>query len=121
MVEADETEIALSVPDDAAATLLDLYGWDGASWVFVPSKFDRDTNERYAANQELFDAIALVQVAAPDEMTVGGIWSDAVDSEQLTKSIALFSTFCSRLLSQALSSRNRSRFPKPHCQGELSD
>ncbi len=81
MVDADTAvtgQIAINTPDDADVTLLDLYGWDGTSWVFVPSEYDAATQQRHTANQDLFQAVALVQVAAPDEITVGGIWREDV-------------------------------------------
>ncbi len=74
-------EIALDVPADAEATLLDVYGWAGDRWVFLPSTFDAETGQRHATNQGLVTAVALVQTDAPDAPTIGGVWDeDAGDS-----------------------------------------
>ncbi len=79
-IDTDDTavsgQVAINVPGDADEALVDLYGWDGASWVFVPSEYDSATQQRYAADQVLFTAVALVQPVAPDAMTVGGVWSE---------------------------------------------
>ncbi|MAT96993.1 MAG: hypothetical protein CL608_07615 [Anaerolineaceae bacterium] len=78
MVDGEDTAVAgqltLDIPEDANPALLDLYGWDGTAWAFVPSQYDPATQQQQAANQGLYQALALVQVDAPDEITVGGLW-----------------------------------------------
>lgn len=79
-------EMTLNIPEDFDVNLIDLYGWNGTSWVFVPAEYDRDTRQRHVANQELFRAVAFVQVKAPDEITAGGVWSEDVTwSEEYTE------------------------------------
>jgi hypothetical protein len=82
-------QIAINTPANADVTLLDLYGWDGTSWVFIPSEYDPTTQQRHSANQTLFQAVALGQADPPDNMTVGGVWSEEVDarSEKFTEAI----------------------------------
>ncbi|WP_420640888.1 hypothetical protein [Candidatus Leptofilum sp.] len=78
-------EIAVDVPADAEANLLDLYGWDGTRWVFIPSTFDAATGQRHTADQTLYQAVALVQADAPDAPTIGEVWRD--DAGDLTLSV----------------------------------
>lgn len=82
-------QIAINTPANANVTLLDLYGWDGTSWAFVPSEYDPVTQQRHTANLTLFQAVALGQVDPPDHMTVGGVWSEEADawSEEFTEAI----------------------------------
>ena len=72
----DGEEIAVDVPADAEANLLDLYGWDGTNWLFLPSTFAAATGQRHAPNQSSVTAVALVQADAPDAPTVSGVWSE---------------------------------------------
>ncbi len=89
VVDGGETavtgQIALNTPDDAEADLLDVYGWDGTAWHFIPSRYDSATRQRQTASHELFTAVALVQAAPPDPITVGGIWH--ADAAELTEAI----------------------------------
>jgi spore germination protein YaaH len=84
-------QITINIPANADAALLDLYGWDGTSWVFVPSEYDPTTQQRRSANHALFQAVALGQVEPPNEMTAGGVWSEEADvaawPEQFTETI----------------------------------
>ena len=81
VVETSETavtgQIALNTPVDADSDLLDVYGWDGTAWRFIPSRYDSATGQRHTVNHELFTAVALGQAAPPDTMTVGGVWHEA--------------------------------------------
>jgi hypothetical protein len=81
VVEAGETavtgQIALNTPADTEANLLDVYGWDGTAWRFIPSRYDSATGQRHTAEHELFTAVALGQAAPPAPMTVGGVWHEA--------------------------------------------
>lgn len=90
LVDSEDTavaeQLALDVPEDVDPALLDLYGWDGSTWVFLPSAYDPATQQRHSANRDLFQAVALVQVEAPNEITVGGIWSeDATWAQEYTE------------------------------------
>ncbi|MCA9944693.1 MAG: hypothetical protein KC449_14485 [Anaerolineales bacterium] len=89
IIAGDEAaEIALDVPTNAQANRLDLFGWDGTRWVFIPSQFDAATGQRHAPNQGLVTAVALVQADAPETLTVGGFWREENDSsEELTESV----------------------------------
>ncbi|MBE2220348.1 MAG: hypothetical protein IAF02_02350 [Anaerolineae bacterium] len=64
-LDSDETavsgQVAINTPVDADVTLLDMVGWDGASWTFIPSKYDAATQQRHSAEHPLFQAVALVQ------------------------------------------------------------
>ena len=83
--------VALNTPPNADVTLLDVYGWDGSSWVFVPSEYDPTTQQRRSADHILFQAVALGEAKPPDPMTIAGIWRDEADvaaaSEQFTEAI----------------------------------
>jgi hypothetical protein len=89
VVEREETavtgQIALNTPADADSDLLDVYGWDGTAWRFIPSRYDSATGQRHTAEHELFTAVALGQAAPPDPMTVGGVWHE--DAAELTEAI----------------------------------
>lgn len=90
VVDAGDTavtgQIAINTPANADVTLLDLYGWDGTSWVFIPSEYDPTAQQRHTTSQALFQAVALVQAEAPDPITVGGVWSEDVTwSEEYTE------------------------------------
>jgi hypothetical protein len=91
VVETEESavipQIAIDIPADTDATLLDLYGWDGTAWVFVPSEYDPTTQQRHAANHSLFQAVALGQAEPPDSMTVGGVWSESTAPDQFTEAV----------------------------------
>jgi hypothetical protein len=66
-------QIALPIPADAAnVSELDLYGWDGSSWSFIPSQVDAQSNQVVSADQELPQAFALMNIGAPDEVAVTG-------------------------------------------------
>ena len=82
-------QIAINTPANADVTLLDLYGWDGTSWVFVPSEYDPTTQQRHSANHALFQAVALGQAEPPNQITVGGVWSEEAEawSEEFTETI----------------------------------
>lgn len=84
-------QIAINIPANADVTLLDLYGWDGTAWVFIPSEYDPATQQRHTAEHILLPAVTLGQVVQPDPMTVGGVWSTETDaqtgSEQFTETI----------------------------------
>ncbi|MEJ2750372.1 MAG: hypothetical protein P8183_21065, partial [Anaerolineae bacterium] len=84
-------QIAINTPANTDVTLLDLYGWDGTAWVFIPSEYDPTTQQRHTADHTLLQAVALGQAEPPGQMTVGGVWSEEADgatwSEQFTETI----------------------------------
>ena len=88
-IEGGETavtgQVALNIPDGAEAALLDLYGWDGTNWSFIPSHYDPATQQRLSANHTFYQAVALGQANAPDALTIGGVWSE--DAGDLTLSV----------------------------------
>jgi spore germination protein YaaH len=83
--------IAINTPANADVTLLDLYGWNGTSWTFIPSEYDPATQQRHTAGHILFQAVALGQAEPPNQMTVGGVWRDEANMatwpEQFTETI----------------------------------
>ncbi|MEZ4593969.1 MAG: hypothetical protein R3D55_22930 [Chloroflexota bacterium] len=91
LVESGDTavagQIALNIPADADPGLLDLYGWDGTAWVFIPSEYDSATGQRLAADTPLFLAVALGQPQAPNPSTVGGVWNPEAEAGALTEAI----------------------------------
>ncbi|MDX1412793.1 MAG: SH3 domain-containing protein [Candidatus Promineifilaceae bacterium] len=50
---------------------LDLYGWDGIEWVFMPSQIDANSEQMISAEQELPQAMVMMQVGAPESAAVG--------------------------------------------------
>ncbi|MFQ5435436.1 MAG: SH3 domain-containing protein, partial [Anaerolineae bacterium] len=64
--------IALDIPAAAgSAKTLDLYGWDGANWSFVPSEIDSAANQIVSLEGALPQAVAMMQAAAPESPVVG--------------------------------------------------
>lgn len=64
-------QVALPVPVDVEdLTALDLYGWDGSSWSFLPSQIDEHSGQVVSADGTLPRAFALMEIAAPDEVAV---------------------------------------------------
>ena len=71
--ESAEGQVALPVPTDTTdPNSLDLYGWDGSSWYFLPSQVDAQSRQIVSADQELPQAFALMQAKAPDELLFTG-------------------------------------------------
>jgi len=67
-------QVALSIPAAAGDTrTLDLYGWDGSAWTFVPSQVDANAQQIVSAERALPQALAMLQVAAPaaDDVAIG--------------------------------------------------
>ncbi|MCA9872783.1 MAG: hypothetical protein KC441_03995, partial [Anaerolineales bacterium] len=64
--DAPEGEVVLTVPAGVSATeTLDLLGWDGTQWNFVPSELDTANKQIASHAGKLPQAYALVQFAAP--------------------------------------------------------
>ena len=85
VVNVEETAVthstALDIPADADATLLDLYGWDGTSWVFVPSTYEATTQQRQASNAADFQAFALGQAEPSATFTMSGVWREQSETQ----------------------------------------
>ncbi len=85
-------QVAINTPAEADVALLDMVGWDGSSWQFIPSEYDPATQQRRSADHALFQAVALAQAEPLDPMTVGGIWDSEINPEtwpeQFTETIA---------------------------------
>jgi Glycosyl hydrolases family 18 len=66
-------QVALPIPVEATNSInLDLYGWDGAAWQFIPSLVDTASNQIVSADRPLPQAFALMQAAAPEQLGVTG-------------------------------------------------
>ncbi len=65
-------KIALDIPAAAGSgKTLDLYGWNGSEWVFLPSEVDSAVGQIVSAEDALPQAVAMMQVAAPAAPVVG--------------------------------------------------
>ncbi|MCP5097224.1 MAG: SH3 domain-containing protein [Chloroflexi bacterium] len=74
-VEHDQTalsgQIALTPQDGANAKQLDLYGWNGGEWQFVPSQIDTANQQLVSFEHNLYSAYALGQRNSSAAMSVG--------------------------------------------------
>lgn len=62
----------LTAPPEAAPyETLDLYGWNGNGWMFMPSRLDTASSQIVSEAGPLPQALALMQVAAPAVPSVG--------------------------------------------------
>lgn len=66
-----EGKVAINVPAGTAVEMVDLYGWDGANWRFIPSQIDVETRQIVSPDHNLYQAFALVEPGAPESLTVG--------------------------------------------------
>jgi hypothetical protein len=65
-------QVALPIPADAGDyKTLDLYGWDGAKWFFIPSLIDPNSQQIVSVEGELPQAMAMAQVSAPESASTG--------------------------------------------------
>lgn len=70
--EAPIGSMALTIPADAGSLkTLDLYGWDGAAWHFMPSQIDAATQQIVAAEGPLPKAAAMMQMGTVSAPVVG--------------------------------------------------
>ncbi len=65
-------QVAINVPAGVDAETVDMYGWDGAAWAFVPSSFDDATQQRISPELTLRSAFALGETQAPMPKTTAG-------------------------------------------------
>ncbi len=64
-------QVALPLPgQDADHSILDLYGWDGSKWTFIPSRIDEASNQIVSAERQLPQAFALMQANTPEELAI---------------------------------------------------
>lgn len=69
---APDGNVTLTIPADAGSLkTLDLYGWDGSTWQFIPSQIDSSTQQLISSNSPLPQAVTLLQMAAVDAPAVG--------------------------------------------------
>jgi hypothetical protein len=64
--------VALTIPADAGTLkTLDLYGWDGSVWRFMPSQIDSTTQQIVSTEGPLPQAVTMMQMGAVDAPSVG--------------------------------------------------
>jgi len=84
-VDSEETavtgQVAINTPADADAALLDMVGWDGSSWTFIPSEYDPATQQRRSGDHALFQAVALAQAIPGDSSPTATIVDTITISE----------------------------------------
>ncbi len=85
--EAGDAAGQIALPIQAGAgdyKTLDLYGWNGSEWVFMPSQVDPNSEQIISAENSLPQALVMMQVAPADPMTIG---ADIIFEETLPSSI----------------------------------
>lgn len=58
-------QVALNVPAGNDGRLLDMYSWDGAQWVFMPSQYDAASQQVVSTASSLPHSVALLEAAKP--------------------------------------------------------
>lgn len=66
---APNGRLALTLPEGANAPNIDLFGWDGSQWAFIPSQ--TDGQQLVSQDGALPQAVALTQSATPAEPAIG--------------------------------------------------
>ncbi len=69
-VSAPRGKIAINVPSGTAVEMVDLYGWNGSSWQFVPSQIDVETRQIVSAEHNLYEAFALAEPGDAETVAV---------------------------------------------------
>ncbi|MEJ2748211.1 MAG: SH3 domain-containing protein, partial [Anaerolineae bacterium] len=70
--DAPNGSIALTIPANAGSLkTLDLYGWDGSAWQFIPSQIDSSTQQVVSSDAPLPQAVTLLQMAAVNAPAIG--------------------------------------------------
>lgn len=64
-------KVAINVPAGTAVEMVDLYGWNGGNWAFIPSQIDVETRQIVSPEHNLYQAFALVEPGAPATVAVG--------------------------------------------------
>ena len=62
---------AVALPVTNNPNGMDLYGWDGSAWQFIPSQIDEDNNQIVSVERTLPQALAVVSAMAPPAAIVG--------------------------------------------------
>jgi hypothetical protein len=66
-------QVALPLPTDASnLSQLDLYGWNGSDWSFIPSQIDVQSKQIVSVDSDLPQAFALMETKAPEDVAVTG-------------------------------------------------
>ncbi len=69
--EEAQGQVALPIPAEAGdLKTLDLFGWNGSEWEFIPSQKDAASGQIVSADQKLPQAFALMQARAPEAMGI---------------------------------------------------
>lgn len=70
--EAPTGAISAALPTEAdAAASIDLYGWDGSAWTFIPTEREEEGSALVSAAMPAPQAIALMETGAPETASVG--------------------------------------------------
>ncbi|MCA9898785.1 MAG: SH3 domain-containing protein [Ardenticatenaceae bacterium] len=64
-------KVAINVPAGTAVEMVDLYGWNGGSWAFIPSQIDVETRQIVSPEHNLYQAFALIEPGEPETVAVG--------------------------------------------------
>lgn len=59
-------EVFVTIPANTAVDTIDLYGWNGTSWYFLPHRLDIEQQQMVAVVETLPQVVALMQVRAPE-------------------------------------------------------
>ncbi|HZD11350.1 MAG TPA: SH3 domain-containing protein [Candidatus Binatia bacterium] len=68
--DAPTGSVDIAVPEDGSAQTLDLFGWDGSHWSFIPLHTVSGTRWE-SANVPLPQAVVLIESGAPANLSVG--------------------------------------------------
>ena len=64
-------QVALPLPTDVVEpSAVDLYGWDGSNWVFLPSSIDTASKQVVSTEHSLPQALTLMQTSAPEQVAI---------------------------------------------------
>ena len=63
-------KVAINVPAGTAVEMIDLYGWDGTNWRFIPSQIDVETRQIVSPEHNLYQAFALVEPGEPESVAI---------------------------------------------------
>ncbi len=70
--DAPSGSVALTIPADAGPIqTLDLYGWDGSAWRFMPSQIDAASQQIVSNKGPLPQAVAMMQAGTVDTPAIG--------------------------------------------------
>ncbi len=82
---APSGQIALPIQTGAGDyDTLDLYGWNGSEWLFIPSQIDPNSEQIISAEGELPQAMAMMQIGPPENVAAG---AEVASGEVLPSSI----------------------------------